>query len=160
MGKLSSMKCLAFVRYVAVAVASTAAPWVAAEQRSGSMQVNASVSPAASFSFEYESPPMVITQADIEKGFVEVVFKSKLTMRGPQTRPDARPTFMVDVAARPDLFSSLGISSAKAEQKVSTEDTSDPLARTQVSEFRYRFELAKNVRPGRYEAPLSFTIEL
>ena len=125
-----------------------------AHQTSGTLAVVARVSPSAAVAFEISAQPVDITGTDVDRGYVDVVMKSRTqvtTGRG----DEIRPPMVMGVLPLEQLRESLAIprtgeahgggngasKTAAVDFRLSagTVDASGG----RVSEFRYRFELRK-----------------
>ena len=125
-----------------------------AHQMTGSLAVTASVSPSAAVAFEISAQPADITEADVHRGYLDVIMKSRTqvtTSRG----DEIRPTLVMGVLPLEQLRESLaaprtgnghrgenaGVQAAAVNLRTGggTLDASGG----RVSEFRYRFELTR-----------------
>lgn len=131
--------------------------------RTSTLSVTADVSPSAVFGVEFASQPIVITDADMQRGYVDVVMKSRMQLRMPVSAMRAVPPVMVDVAAREDLFKSVNLAAQSPTPKGPVSTSPSSMAETgavQTSEFRYRFELSDRARVGAYATSVSLAIDL
>jgi hypothetical protein len=151
-----------------VAIASFAC-WASlpafAGHTSQTLAVSARVSPSASVGFEISAQPLEITSSDLDRGYVDVVMKSRMhvkTSRG----GEPRPSIVMDVEPRNDLFKAMNVATTGNGNGHSTMDA--PALPTdgaqasagQVREFRYRFEFSKSAREGQYATAISVAIDL
>jgi hypothetical protein len=72
------------------------------------LAVSTRVSPSALIGFEITSQPLEITTADLDRGYVEVVMKSRVRVAG----SDAKPHIVMGIEPRPDLFRAMSVASA------------------------------------------------
>ena len=114
------------------------------------LSVTADVSPSAVFGAEFTAAPIVITKADVERGYIDVVMKSRMQLRMPAGVIRAVPPVTVDVGAREDLFKSVNVAARPRT----------PEGAVQTAEFHYRFELSDRARVGAYATSVSLAIDL
>jgi hypothetical protein len=171
-------------RILVIAAAALAAS-ADAGQVVRTLAVSATVSPSAHVELEIVAQPLEITPADLERGYVDVVMKSR--MRVPSVAK-ARPAVVMAVEPRADLFRSVTVASnadgdghsengrsgtgeAHSGNARSSDGHSAPSpgssvieanddAQGQVAEFRYRFQFQRTAREGQYGAAISVTVEL
>jgi len=142
------------------------------------LTVSAQVSPSAVLGFEISAEPLQITSQDLDRGYVDVVMKSRMqvtTARG----HDARPPIVLSVEPRSDLFKAMGVATDGANANgngtaasgnghskpqnaeiVAASTAPSPTQAGETREFRYRFEFSKSAREGHYETAISVSIDL
>lgn len=133
--------------------------------RNATLGIGAYVSPSAVFEVEFKAAPLVISRADIQRGYVEVSVQSRLGMRTSKQFMPYNPGYLVDVSPRNDLFKSVLVTGPGAQQEFQgyAGNLSDAVAgddSDRSSQYTYRFELAENVKPGPYSWPMAITVEL
>ena len=132
--------------------------------RTTTLSVTADVSPSAVFGVEFAAQPIVITNADVERGYVDVVMKSRMQLRMPAARNRAVPAVTVDVTAREDLFKSVNLAAqprpGNGHGAVAGKAAAAEAGAVQTAEFLYRFELSDRARVGAYATSVSLAIDL
>jgi hypothetical protein len=173
-----------------LAAGLTAALPAAAGHATQTLAVSTHVSPSALVGFEVTAQPLEITAADLERGYVEVVMKSRVRISG----AEARPNVVMGIEPRPDLFKTMSVATAATSGNGhsgnghsgnghsgngnghsgggngnggahATATAIDAPAAPQASaghlaEFRYRFEFSKAAREGSYGTAISVAIDL
>jgi hypothetical protein len=134
-----------------------AASSVLAGRSTQMLAVSATVSPTAVVGFEMSAAPLVITSADLDRGYVEIVMKSRMRVATGRSR-SMRPAVVMDIEPRADVFRSVSMSSAA--QGIAANVDRENGSAGQVSEFRYRFEFSKTAQAGPYANAISVTVEL
>ncbi|MBM2828141.1 MAG: repeat-containing protein [Actinobacteria bacterium] len=122
------------------------------------MMVNATVASRAAVKVIYQRPAVVITDADIARGYVDFPSASRIEVRN-----NSRAGYLLVFTGIGDLFSMLDQVNVKGlgiETQIGPGGgwIPQPYARDTVTmELSYRFVLSKNIRPGSYEWPLSLS---
>ena len=80
----------------------------AAGHATQTLAVSTQVSPSAVVGFEISAQPLEITAADLDRGYVDVVMKSRVRVAG----ADARPNVVMGIEPRADLFKSMAVASS------------------------------------------------
>ena len=122
------------------------------------MMVNATVASRAAVKVIYQRPAVVITDADIARGFVDFPSASRIEVRN-----NSRAGYLLVFTGIGDLFSmfdQVNVKGLGIETQIGPGGgwIPQPYARDTVTmELSYRFVLSKNIRPGSYEWPLSLS---
>jgi hypothetical protein len=145
----------------ALILASLAATLQAAENHNGSatatLSVSATVMARAMATTEYQSPELVITAADIARGYVDVPRATRL-----QVRTNSANGYLLVFESTQPLFTEVQVSGAGEQVSIASGNgwVLEPFTATTVSMvLSYRFSLAPGVRPGSYAWPLSVTAQ-
>ena len=127
------------------------------------LAVTAIVEPSAAVSFEVVAQPQVITRHDLERGYVDVIAKSRLRVRG-ANGSDTPPQMVLAMEPRHDLFKSVTVAAmdAGADRGVASHHAVDSTngIEGRVAEFRYRFQLANAAKPGGFGTAISVSVDL
>jgi hypothetical protein len=131
--------------------------------------VSARVSPSALIGFEVSAQPLEITAADLQRGYVEVVMKSRMHVAAPNGG-DSRPAVVMAIEPRTDLFRGMTLSHSgnghgngnghSTAAVAAPEEKPHQAFGGQLTEFRYRFEFSKTAREGSYATAISVSIDL
>jgi hypothetical protein len=142
---------------MALILASLAATLQAAEYRGGSastsLSVSATVIARALMTTEYQAPSVVVTEADIAQGYVDVAQATRL-----QVRTNSANGYLLDFESAQSLFTEVQVSGAGDRVSLASGNgwVLEPFAGTAVTmELSYRFVLAPNVQPGEYPWPIA-----
>ena len=130
------------------------------------VSVSATVPRSALVGFEVVSQPVTITQRDVDRGYIEVVMKSRLRIRG-AAGIDATPGMVLAMEPRMDLFKSVRLAGGNGDgqgnghsvSRAAVIESNHPIE-GRVAEFRYRFELAQAARPGEFGTAISVSVDL
>ena len=137
-----------------------AASSVLAGRTTQMLSVSATVSPSAVVGFEMSAQPLEITSKDLERGYVEVVMKSRMHLSTGR-RNAGRPSIIMDMEPRADVFRSVSMASSAPSANGNGHSSAQQLLPSgEVSEFRYRFEFSKAAHEGLYANAISVTVEL
>src|SRR4051794_13939068 len=93
---------------LSVGAIAVMAPLAHARQVAQTLAVSARVSPSAIIALDVAAQPLVITSADMDRGYVDVVMKSRMRVMG---GTEARPAVVMAMEPRPDLFKSAAMDS-------------------------------------------------
>jgi hypothetical protein len=119
--------------------------------------VGATVPLVAAMKMLYQVPTIEITEADIERGYVEVRGASRFSVA-----TTSRVGYAVDLVAKLPLFAAVHVSSALGSARLGPEGGTlvarGRPRRDANAELTYRFELARDVRPGTYPFPLHLAV--
>jgi hypothetical protein len=143
---------------------------------SETLAVSARVSPSASVGFEISAQALEITAADLDRGYVDVVMKSRMHVTTAKGR-QAQPAVVMGIEPRTDLFKGMTVDSGGNGHSGNGHSTNGnghsaleagmpatagvaEVEAGQVREFRYRFEFAKSTREGHYGTAISVAIDL
>ena len=153
--------------WVAVAVASglfgASLPSIAGHATQ-TLAVSTQVTPSAAVGFEISAVPLVVTSADLDRGYVDVVMKSR--MRVATAKNEARPAIVMGIEPRPDLFRAMSVASPGGDGNGNGHSSIGVPAAVptgtggETAEFRYRFEFKKAAREGRYETAITVAVDL
>jgi hypothetical protein len=177
-----------FIAAGALAAGLAASLSAAAGHATQTLAVSTHVSPSALVGFEVTAQPLEITAADLERGYVEVVMKSRVRVAG----AEARPNVVMGIEPRPDLFKSMSVATAAPSGNghsgngnghsgnghshggngngngndaahatpARIDAPAAPASAGHLAEFRYRFEFSKSAREGSYGTAISVAIDL
>jgi hypothetical protein len=106
------------------------------------LAVSAQVSPSATIGLEVVAQPLEIKQSDLERGYVDVVMKSRMRGAKSARTSDARPA--VAMAMETPAGKTTSARAANATITKVVEDTTQG----EYAEFRYRVEFSRAVREG------------
>ena len=148
------------------------APAAMAHQVTQTLAVSANVVPSASVGFEIAAQPLQITARDLDRGYVDVVMKSRVQVATGGRSAELKPAVVLAIEPRADLFKSFSVASdgdghsARAargnghsqlrEAPVAVADASSGA----TAEFRYRFEFSRGAREGQFETTISVAVDL
>lgn len=127
--------------------------------------VHVKVVPSAILKFELASSPIMVHQADIERGFVDVPGSSLLTV----TAKGMKPTVTLDFAPGTGPFKSVDVRVASNRPPAGTGPSGSLAPATspshlvsgrQVAALKFRLNLAESARPGRSDVPMTLTVSL
>jgi len=141
----------------ALALLSLALPGAAlAGSASALMSVSVQVQARTLLSVESQPPSLVLTEADLTRGYVEVSSVSRVRVRS--NDPDGY-LLAFDVTAGP--FTAIEVTGLGPAARISANGgwLARPFAGTQpvTSELSYRFLLASSAQPGIYAWPVSLS---
>ena len=139
---------------VALAAITVAATVTQARQAFQTMAVSTRVSPSATFGLELAAQSLKIDAADLERGYVDVVMKSRLGL--PNARgASVRPAIAMALEAPPANGNGHGHSKTAATARI-VENASQG----ETGELRYRFEFSREASEGRAGAIISVSVDL
>jgi hypothetical protein len=129
---------------------------VLAGSTSATMSVSVQVQARTLLNVESQPPSLVLTEADLARGYVEVPAVSRIRVRS--NDPNGY-LLAFDVTAGP--FTAIEVTGLGPAARISSNGgwLVRPFAGTQpvTSELTYRFLLASNVQPGTYPWPVSLS---
>jgi hypothetical protein len=129
---------------------------VLASSTSATMSVSVQVQARTLLNVESQPPSLVLTEADMARGYVEVPAVSRIRVR---SNDPSGYLLAFDVTAGP--FTAIEVTGLGPAARISANGgwILRPFAGTQpvTSELTYRFLLASNVRPGTYPWPVALT---
>jgi hypothetical protein len=119
------------------------------------VRVSATVAPRATVKVIYQLPAVVITDADIGRGYVDVPSASRIEVRN-----NSRAGYLLiftEIGGAVPIFDQVHLKGSGLEIQIGPNGgwIPQPYVRDTVTmELSYRFILSKNIRPGTYDWPL------
>lgn len=136
---------------VALVAITAVATLTQARQSIQTLAVSAQVSPSATVGLELVAQPLQIKSADLDRGYVDVVMKSRMRIRNAQ-RAELHPA----VAMSLDRPGADGDGNGNADRTRIVQSSSEG----EFAEFRYRFEFSKLAQQGAAGATISVSVDL
>lgn len=141
----------------ALATLAAAGPALAASNEA-TFSVTAAVVARVVMTTEYQAPTLTITQADVDRGYVEIPGASRITVRC-----NSLSGYLLSFAGEADYYSQVVVSGLRTPALVSGQGgwLQQPYSRdASVMQLSYRFVLSQTARPGVYPWPLALSATL
>ena len=147
--------CLAKGIWLAALALLAAHPFVT-EAASRSIAVSAFVTANAVVQVEYQAQQLVVTEADVARGYCDAPAASRLRVSS-----NSRAGYLISIFNRLPIFKSVRVDMPDASAQISRDGGSIAQRRhgkEMLTQMTYRFMLADGVGPGTYPWPLALDV--
>ena len=128
-----------------------------AEAASKSIQVSAVVTANAVMQVEYQAQVLVVTEADVARGYCDAPAASRLRVSS-----NSRGGYLISIFSRLPIFKSVRIDMPDASAQISRDGGAIAQrgrhGKDLLTQMTYRFALADGVGPGIYPWPLALDV--
>jgi hypothetical protein len=153
---LRMQRSLSVAAICSIAMSTVSTPDAQAGAQS-QMQVSATVPARALSEIQAQLPQLVVSAADIARGYVEVTAASRLRISA-----NSREGYAVDFYPRLPIFNAVHVSSASADARIGPDGGTMIVrgrhGRNMPLDLSYRFELREQIAPGTYPWPLALSV--
>lgn len=138
---------------------TAAASFSQARQSIQTMAVSAQVSPSATLGLELVAQPLQIKSADLDRGYVDVVMKSRMRVRNARNA-DLHPAVAMTLGRPGSGGDGHGKADGNGNGHADRTRVVETSSQGEYAEFRYRFEFSRLAQQGAPGGTISVSIDL